>query len=289
MRFRFLLTMGVTAAWMLGGFCQPASAIIISALTSANTLVTFDSATPGSIQSSVAISGLTAGDALVGIDYRPLDGVLVGFGYNSAAGTARVYSISATGSATSINTNTLTIGTGLTRITADFNPTANALRVVTSAAAANNLRIGSGGTATLTTDTATTLYEINGATNQLVTQGSVDFFTGSGTSPNSGTLTTVATLSGVTGPTIVGFDIANAPGTAATSPGTAFLATSSALFSLDLTNGSTSSLGNIGAGLTILDIAAVPEPSSLAFASIAIVGLVAGYRRKKRNAISADR
>ncbi|MEO6741321.1 MAG: hypothetical protein ABIP20_13805 [Chthoniobacteraceae bacterium] len=38
-------------------------------------------------------------------------------------------------------------------------------------------------------------------------QGSIDFFTGSGTSPNTGTLSSVAALTGVTGSSIVGFDI----------------------------------------------------------------------------------
>ena len=92
MKFRSLFTIGLTAL-MVGGFCQSAPAVIISALTSANSLVTFDSATPGTILSNIAVSGLTAGDSLVGIDYRPLDGQFVGLGYNSGTGAARVYSI----------------------------------------------------------------------------------------------------------------------------------------------------------------------------------------------------
>lgn len=310
MNVRFLFTIGLTTVAMFGGYCQSARAVIISALTSsaltgANSIVTFDSASPGTITNTVPISGITLGDVLSGIDYRPIDQQLVGLGYNSATGFARVYSISASGAATSVNANTLNFGIGLNRITADFNPTANALRVVTSAADRNNLRITAAGTGMLADDTnlnptnagirataysrnsagggtsgATTLYEIDGANNTLATQGSIDFFTGSGTSPNSGTLTSIFGL-GVNASTIVGFDIFNAPGTAATSPGTAFIATSSTLFSLNLTNGVTASLGTIGTGLTIVDIAAVPEPSSLAFASLVIAGLVVGYRRRK--------
>ena len=194
-------------------------------------------------------------------------------------------------------------------MTADFNPTANAIRVVTSGATGNNLRIPTGGTGVLTTDTdlnpantgirataysrnnagggtsgATTLYEIDGTNNALVTQGSIDFFTGSGTSPNTGTLTSVAALTGVVGSTIVGFDIFNAAGTAAASAGTAFVATSTTLSSLNLSTGAAASLGTIGSGLTIVDIATVvPEPASLTLCGLAVVAF-AGFGRKRRNA-----
>ena len=50
-------------------------------LTNVNSLVTFDSATPGTlIGSAVAVTGLTAGDVLVGIDYRPATNTLYGLG-----------------------------------------------------------------------------------------------------------------------------------------------------------------------------------------------------------------
>ena len=286
-----------------------ANAVPITGLTSSGTLVTFDSATPGTIASTVTITGLTLGDTIVAIDYRPIDASLIGLGYNSTGGTARVYSITQGGAATSINTNTLTLGVGIVRLTADFNPAANALRIVTSAATGNNLRIPTGGTGALATDTdlnpantgigataysrnnagggtsgATTLYEIDGTNNALVTQGSVDFFTGSGTSPNTGTLTTVATLSGVIGSNVVGLDIFNAPGTAVGTPGTAFMATIFALSTLNLTSGVSSTVGLIGSGgLGIADIAVVPEPASLTFCGIALVAF-AGLGRKRRKA-----
>lgn len=305
MNIRISLLTAVAAAL---GFASSAQAVLITGLTSTNTLVTFDSATPTTITSTVSLSGMTIGDALVGIDYRPADGLLIGLGYNTATGTARVYSITAAGVASSINANTLTLGIGLARVTADFNPTANAIRVVTSAATGNNLRIPTGGTGVLTPDSdlnpantgirataysrnnagggtsgATTLYEIDssGATGNLLTQGSVDFFTGSGTSPNTGTLSTVAALVGTVGSTIVGFDIFNAAGTAAASPGTAFVATSTTLSSLNLTNGQALSLGVIGSALTITDIAVVPEPASVTLCGLAVVAF-AGCNRRRR-------
>ena len=305
MNIRISLLTAVAAAL---GFVSSAEAVQITGLTTANTLVSFDSATPGTIISTVPLSGIVGGDAVVGIDYRPIDGLLIGLGYNSVTGTARVYSITA-GVATSINANTLTIGTGLVRVMADFNPTANALRVTTSAATGNNLRIPTAGTGALVTDTdlnpantgirataysrnnagggtsgATTLYEIDGTNNALVTQGSVDFFTGSGgTSPNTGTLTSVSALTGVTGSTIVGFDIFNAPGTAAASAGTAYVATSTTLSTLNLATGVATSNGTIGSSLTIVDIAGVPEPGSVILCGLAVAGF-AGFGRKRRRA-----
>ena len=298
----------LTAIAVTLGLLNSAQAVLMTGLTTTGDLVSFDSATPGTITSTVTLSGITIGDAVVGIDYRPADNVFIGLGYNGAAGTARVYSISAAGVATSINSNTLTLGLGLARVTADFNPTANVIRVVTSAATGNNLRITAAGTGPLAADTdltpantgiratafsrnnagggtsgATTLYEIDGTNNALVTQGSVDFFTGSGTSPNTGTISTVAVLVGAVGSTIVGFDIFNAPGTAAASAGTAFVATSTTLSSLNLANGTVTPIGIIGTGLTIVDIATVPEPASMTLCGLAVVTF-AGFSRKRRKA-----
>lgn len=307
MKCRSLLVAALAASL---GSAGAARAQVFTGLTSTGTLVTFNAAMPGTVTNTATVSGLTGGDTLVAIDYRPFDQVLIGLGYNSAAGTARVYSIAiagATATATSINANTLTLGTGLARVTADFNPTANAIRVVTSAATGNNLRIPAGGTGALATDTdlnpanngirataysrntpgggtngATTLYEIDGTFSTLDTQGSIDFFTGSGTSPNSGTLMPITGLNNVAGSTVVGFDISNTTGSSATSPGNAFLATGTTFYTFNLGVATATSVGNF-AGITIADIAAVPEPGSMALCGLAAAGFV-GYVRKRRKA-----
>ncbi len=287
---------------------------LVNTVASGQQLLTFDSVTPGTIIGSpVTITGLGGGETLAGIDYRPIDGLLVGFGYATATGAGKVYSISiSTGLLTSINSNTLTLSTGLVRVMSDFNPTANALRITTSGATTNNLRVPTGGTGVLTTDTdlnpanpgirataysrnnagggtsgATTLYAIDGTNNALVNQGSVDFFTGSGTSPNTGTLTTVATLTGVTGLNVVGFDIFNAAGTAAASAGSAFLSTTTGGFlSLNLTTAAASSIGTIGGTYTaIVDTAVVPEPSAIALVGLAAAGFAARRNRRKPVAV----
>ena len=53
------------------------------ALTTGNQLVTFDTDTPGTASSPVAVTGLQSGESLVGIDFRPNGGQLYGLG-NSA-------------------------------------------------------------------------------------------------------------------------------------------------------------------------------------------------------------
>jgi hypothetical protein len=302
----FFSSMAVTVVLALAtvAHAQP----IITALTSTNTLVTFSANAPGTILNTVTLTGNLG---VQRIDYRPSDGQLIGFAYTAFLGTGEVYSISPAGVQTNINTNILGIGNA-NRFTADFNPTANALRITTDAASGNNLRIPAGGTGALVNDTAlnpgtpvlrataysrntagggingaTTLYAIDGTSGNLVSQGSIDFFTGSGISPNTGTLTAVAALTGVTASSVIGFDIFNAPGTAATSQGDAYLATGSTLYTLNLVTGVATPVGTIGSGLTIVDMAVmtvVPEPSTFALCGLAAAGF-AGYRR--RNALKA--
>ena len=57
-----------------------------------SSLVRFDPAVPGTT-TTVAVSGITAGEILVGIDGRPSTGQLLGLGVNAAANTATLYLI----------------------------------------------------------------------------------------------------------------------------------------------------------------------------------------------------
>eukprot|EP01041_Mallomonas_annulata_P031167 gene31167-53428_t len=58
------------------------------ALTATNKVVSFNLATPGTTVSSVAITGIQPGENVVGIDYRPADGMLYALGSN-----ARLYTL----------------------------------------------------------------------------------------------------------------------------------------------------------------------------------------------------
>ena len=62
--------------------------------TSTNNLVRFDSATPGTLTTLGAITGLAAGQNLVGIDFRPRTGELYGLGFGGTTG--QLYQINGT-------------------------------------------------------------------------------------------------------------------------------------------------------------------------------------------------
>ena len=74
----------------LGGI--PAIALSADGLS----LVYFNTATPG-FRTSVAVSGLTPGETLVGIDFRPVNGQLFALGVNAAADTATLYRVDPSG------------------------------------------------------------------------------------------------------------------------------------------------------------------------------------------------
>jgi len=120
---------------------RQAKAEPIVALTSQNSLLRFDSATPGAVLGSANVTGLQSGEALLGIDFRPANGQLYGLG-----NTSRLYTINPlTGMATFASALSTPL-TGGSSYGVDFNPVADRLRVVHSDARTNplinqNLRI----------------------------------------------------------------------------------------------------------------------------------------------------
>jgi hypothetical protein len=107
---------------------------VVFGLTTNGRLVTFSSATPGALTGSARITGVVAGETLVGIDFRP---TVVPGQNNSlfAVGSAgRVYRLSvdlANGSAVAALVGTPTLpGPLMGRVTIDFNPVPDRIRVV---------------------------------------------------------------------------------------------------------------------------------------------------------------
>ena len=114
---------------------QAAAGSTMFAITSANALLGFDSAAPGTILSTVAISGLQVGENLLGIDFRPVNGQLYGLG-----STSRLYTIDLTsGVATQVGASPFAAALSGTDFGFDFNPVPDRVRVVSDAD--QNLRL----------------------------------------------------------------------------------------------------------------------------------------------------
>jgi len=225
---------------------------------------TYDATAPGAAFATVPITGLQAGDIIIGLDRRPANGALV----LVVDGTAsdRLYTISPqTGQATLLSTlsadpaDTTLPFAGFTGTTfgVDFNPVPDRLRIVSDTG--QNLRINVD-TGLVTTDGAlngatssiqasgytnnfagtatTTLFGINGATDSLYTQNP----------PNDGTQVLVGALGVDTGNTI-GLDVLTTGGGATnTAYAGLIVAGVTNLYTINLTTGAATLVGRLGAG-----------------------------------------
>jgi hypothetical protein len=117
-----LLLVAVAPLWSLRA--EP-----IVALTSGDRLLTFDSATPETVSKAVTVSGLDAGDTLVGIDFRPFSGELFGLG-----SSGRLYRIDTeSGAATAVGNAIGAVELNGTQFGFDFNPVVDRIRVTSDA------------------------------------------------------------------------------------------------------------------------------------------------------------
>lgn len=262
----------------------PLTGQLLYALTGGN-LISFDSNTPRVIRTSTPISGLTAGQTLVGLDSRPANGDIYALGYNAAvaapATNSQLYRLNpSTGALTAVGTaQRLELGAATDRVGFDFNPVADLIRVV----ATNNvnLRLSPVTGALTNTDTplnpttaavsaaaytnsspgpapaSTVLYHYDATNNQLVQQTPV----------NSGTLAAVGSASGITVNAAGGvdfdifFDATAAAGAQnkaflVASTGTGTFVNSDRLFTVNLTTGAATEVEVIGAGMPITGVTA---------------------------------
>lgn len=257
----------------------PVQGSLVYGLGINNALVSFDSQNPGVLRSSVPITGVAAPQLIVGMDVRPATGEIFILGYNRGGQVGRLYTVNpATGVATPVGSSTFSADLGSTRnIGFDFNPTVDRIRVVSTnnlnlrlnpitggiaatdlmlnyaAADANAGRNPAIGAAAYTNSfagsTATTLYTYDDSTNSLNTQ----------VPPNNGTQNTVG-RSGVLFATSDGgvdIDIVSdgMGGNMAFASGRPNRESVSSFYSVNLATGAFTSLGRIGDGIQVRDIA----------------------------------
>jgi hypothetical protein len=262
-------------------------AATIIGLTATNEVIVFDATTPQNVVSIAPITGLAAGEQVLGIDVRPANGRLYGLTSTATFTGPRLVTIDPnTGEATVVaalsadpaDLTTPFAGLSGTHFAIDFNPQADRLRVESDTG--QNLRVNPGN-GRVTTDTpltygiaqpkppginaiaytnnvanatSTTLLGIDDANFKTVIQGTLD--TQGNRTPNDGVLTVLANF-GLTNATHPGFDIAP--------DGAVFVAGRHSvpehpeewiLATLDPTTGGGGSHGPIGDGtIPILDIA----------------------------------
>jgi hypothetical protein len=288
---RRLLALAAVVSVGLAAAGPAHAGLLASGLTTDNRIVTFDTAAPGQLLSSVQIAGLQAGESLVAIDYRPFNGLLY-----AISNTSHAYFVLSTGQATPVGP-VFDVGLNGSAFGIDFNPTVDRLRIVsnneqnmrwnpvtgvivdgdtltvgtqpdTSLAPAGDVVAAAYTNNDLDATTATTLFGIDSGTDALVGIAGANGVP----SPNLGAVTTIGAL-GVDTSDRAGLDVPLGAST------TAFASLTvggvSRLYSVNLATGAATLVGDIGpSGTAIADItvssqaapspaAPVPPPSTL--------------------------
>jgi hypothetical protein len=245
-------------------------------LTTDGRLVRFDAATPGRTRSIGKVKGLAGDRSLVGVDYRVQDGKLYGVG--DAGG---IYTIGA-GDAAAAKVGQLTVALSGASFGVDFNPAANRLRVVSdtgqnlrhnlddatattpplagatvmdgnltvppATTAANGVAGAAYTNNDLDPNTATTLFDLDTAADQLVVQSPA----------NAGALAPTGKLQVDAGP-VAGFDVYSRTAFGSTQANFGF-ATVSVLgrysfYQVSLLTGRVSRIGSFRPSAQVADIA----------------------------------
>ncbi|MEO7653528.1 MAG: DUF4394 domain-containing protein [Bryobacteraceae bacterium] len=126
----------------------PVAGRLVYGLDGANGLLSFGSLTPDRVIAKVTVSGLGAGESLVGIDFRPANDTLY-----AVSSASRVYTVNVTtGVATAIGAAAFTPALSGTAFGIGFNPVADRLRIHSNTE--QNLRVNQLTGAVAATDTA---------------------------------------------------------------------------------------------------------------------------------------
>lgn len=278
------------ASAILASLSIPAMALAgtVFGVTENQTLVTWNTATPGSIQSGTAISGLMNNEQIRGIDFRPATGELFALGsFNN------LYTINpGTGQAMVVGGGSFSPGLNGTSFGFDFNPTIDRIRVVSDAN--QNLVLNpNDGTSTGVTSLFYGPGDVNeGQTPNVVGSAYTNSFAGATSSQlygldtgldvlvtqanSAGTLQTVGSL-GVDLTDVVGFDIDGSTNMAYATVQDATLSRST-FWSIDLATGQANFIGEIGGGAFITSMAIIPSPGGAGVLGLVLLG--AARRRR---------
>ena len=229
-------------------------------------LVSFDLTAPGIIAPPVPIVGLTAGETLVGIDFRPVNGLLYGLGVNAGADTATLYVISTgTGVAGAVGSFAGVGDLPPGNFGFDFNPSVDRIRVTTDTGL--NFRLNPNSGAIAGVDTSIPAHDVSGVayTNNQPDNGNITTlyaldalsdFLNVQNPPNGGTQIPVGPL-GVDFSNANGFDIprgVDAPANNAVTSGTGYalltVAGTVGLYGVDLLSGGATLVGTFLDGVT---------------------------------------
>jgi Domain of unknown function (DUF4394) len=278
---RHALTLAATAALLAACATEPMEPMgppakeMIYAVTTTNQLIQFNAGQPQKTLSSKALTGLAAGDKLLGIDYRVAKGQLFGLG-----ASGQLYRIDTkTGAASAIGTpNGLPVGANEWGF--DFNPVVDRIRVVNDAGFNMRLHpdtgaivdadpnvpglqmdgrlvfdaadagaskaaavVAAGYTYNKDNDKITTNYALDGRQGVLVHQGSKEGVQPA-VSPNTGKLYTVGSLGigAFDKATLDISDVSNAAYSAVTAGG------KSVWYRIDLASGKATRIGSVAGG-----------------------------------------
>lgn len=266
-----------------------ACAEVVYGVTLQQTLVSWNHATPGTLQSGVPLWGMAANETIQGIDFRPATGELYGLGSFS-----RLYKINPmTGQAMQQGANFSTPLNG-SSFGFDFNPTVDRIRMVSDAD--QNLRgnpdsaailvdgtlnyvvgdsgfgmnpniVGAAYTNNFKGATSTMLYVLDAGRDMLCIQNPA----------NSGNLTSVGLL-GTDVTDFAGFDISGLTGTAFATIRDVNL-NRSTFWTVNLATGQGTMIGEVGGGSIITAMTVtLPTPGAGALAG---VGVLAMCRRRR--------
>ncbi len=303
---RRIMIAALTFSAMMFGAAQQLKAELLVAVNTTNQIFRFDSATPGAITVPVAVSGLLAGESIVGIDRRPVNGLIY-----AVSSASNIYTLNEmTGAASFVST--LSIPLSGTSFGVDFNPVVDRLRIVSNTDQNLRVNVATGAVAIDVSPTgdgplAYAAGDSNFGTNpNIIGSAYSNNFAGTSTTtlrgidsglgvlviqnpPNAGTLNTSLSLINPNSidPRYVAYDVSGLTGV----PYVTFTApngTFSSLYSIGPMG--LSLIGQIGTGMTAGIVnglaapvgAAIPEPATMILLGTGLAGIAAKVRRRRK-------